>query len=245
MTRTIGTTGLGIVLAVLGCAFQTTPASAQAAEPDALCFRGKPRSACTAFFLTEVSGFWSFLTTVRYVPTEPVGEAFCCEGTSRVAPLKSHFGLHLGAAWNRSDLWALGGTVGLEGPDEEWVLRARIRRWLSARSSVELLPGAYRERSVEDRRGTAPWGPTLAARFNYQDRFFVAGRYHGVRLPAHVESLGTTRTTDPGGWHHALSIGGGIGGDVTAGAAGVAAVGGLVLGVVLVIAVLRELEGLG
>jgi len=160
-----------------------------------------------------------------------------------VAPLKSSFGLHLGAAWNHSELWALGGTLGLEGPDQEWVVRGRVRRWLSARSSVELLAGAYRERSVEAGRGVTPWGPTLAARFNLQDRFFVAGRYDGVRLPAHVESLGSIRITDPGGWHHALSIGGGVGGDITATTATVAVVGGVVVGVVFIIAALRELDG--
>ena len=152
------------------------------AEP---CFRGRPD--CRSYLVFEVS----------------YARSLGGEGM--------HYGIgEFGYMRNRSDRWALGGTVlvGVRGSGQSEIrggASVRARRWLQSGNSIDLSSGPL----VASADGLTRLGGAAEVLYNIHDRVHLTTRWEYVKMPGENESslcLGAGLGSKP-----ALIIGGIVG----------------------------------
>lgn len=201
-TRSVRAGGVNRVIAAVAVAWAAalTPSPGLEAQEKVGCLRGRPLPACKSFWLIEMQGSTAVVQTTRMVSyggdlqtaTDAFGEVL---------------EWNLGHMVNVSPTFAVGGvlTVGSGSSDALTGLRLRARHWLSDDLSVELEGGLLKTTA-----GGAAYpgtnGATADLRLNIRDQgsFFV--RWDGVSLPE-VLPTESWMHHDPGGFHHALSVG--------------------------------------
>lgn len=166
------------------------------------CLRGRPLPACRSFWLIEMQGSTPLAQTGRMVRW----------GTNNPETRRDAFDQtlewNLGHMVNLTPTFALGGlfTIGTGNDDVLTGVKLRARRWVSRDVSLELEGGILRTHA---NNAVYPGvsGPTADLRLNIRDQgsFFV--RWDGVRLPAVQPVPGLDGYSDPGGFHHGISVG--------------------------------------
>lgn len=206
----------GLVL-ILMCGILPVPALAQAeGEPEGRrqvgCFRGRPLPACKSFWLVEMQGTAPLAQTSstiqsRFTPYDQ--QAF-----------SSVLEWNLGHMVNMGPTYAIGGVITAGTGDSGYLtgLKLRVRRWLHPDLSLEAEGGLLRN---------DPWGGggsgaggTAALRLNIRDQGSFYLRWDMIDTGDRSTS---SNRLDPGGTHHALSVGVGTGSVpalITTGAAG-------------------------
>lgn len=130
------------VAIVLLVAFPTV-ASAQtdsSARPRRLaCWRGKPDPVCRRFWITEMSGDYSYATTQTHVNQGVVNPYSRKDVSSQVL-------LTVGPMFNTSPTRALGPTLswGFDNDGSRFALEARRRYWTSPSTGVDVSAGLLR-----------------------------------------------------------------------------------------------------
>jgi len=138
------------------------------AEP---CFRGRRLPACQSFLLIENS------------------YAYRVSGGGNEDRTHYVFG-EFGWMRNRSERWALGGTVsvGFRGHYSGEIrggAAARLRRWVAEDRSIDFSLGPF----VAEADGEGGLGAAGQVNYNYGDRFHLTSRWEYVKVPK-VDSFG-------------------------------------------------------
>lgn len=166
------------------------------------CLRGSPLPDCTSFWIVEMQRSTAL---VRPSWTEP---GFGDDGPE-VEAGSALFEWTLGYMSNRSDRWALGGSVSLGFGAAPGVtgVRARARRWLNPSLSLSVETGVARSSAQRGAYG-AGTGPSVGLRLDTDDNVAIFARYDRVEaIP-----LGHPGSMPPAGHHEYLRVGAGIGG---------------------------------
>ena len=178
-----------------------TLASAQSdssARPRAsLCWRGKPEPFCGSFWITEVSGEYSYATTqthYRFDYGTYVNEYSRPDVSSQLL-------FTVGPMFNTGPTRALGGTlsVGFVNDGSRLALEARRRYWTSAGSGVDFSAGILRAAvpALPNQYEQAQYGATAGF-------YVVSGDL--IHVNAHADVLLTGGRVRAGG-----TVGGGFG----------------------------------
>jgi len=184
------------------------------------CWRGKPEPQCRRFWVTEVSGEYSYSTTETHyqsVYTNSVNAYSRPDVSSQVL-------LTVGPMFNTSPARALGGTLswGFVNDGSRLALEARRRNWISSSSAVDFSAGLLRTDV-----------PPLPDQFYHSAYGVTAGVYaissDLIHVNTHVDVLLTNGHVRAGG-----TVGGGFGSYVATGVTVVA--GALVLVAIIAIA---------
>lgn len=185
-------------------ATQTTggPTPDSLSERASGCLQGSPLPDCASFWIVELQRSTAL---VRPSWTEP---GFGEDGPQAQAG-STMLEWTLGYMSNRSEQWALGGTVslGFAADDRVTGVRARARRWFNPSLSLSVEAGLARSTAQRGAYGTGT-GPSVALRLDADDNVAVFVRYDRVEaIP-----LGNPGSMPPAGHHEYLRVGAGIGG---------------------------------
>ena len=201
----------------------TSPVAAQG-----FCIRGEPRPTCSTFLIFEVKVHRALIGNERIqvdssTILRPDGEL---EPRARLEPVKGFawvVGAEVGLGYNVSPDWAIGATIGWEalggdgttaGPRK--VIAGRARRWLDHGLALDLQAGAFvfdgstYSHDIDEVVNERVVGAILGTRLSMGSLGFVALRWDAMSLEPYYRELGSP-TIDPGGFHHALSAGVGLG----------------------------------
>jgi hypothetical protein len=191
-----------VFLALPTVARSQTDSSARPRSP--LCWRGKPKPQCGSFWITEVSGEYSFATTqTRY----RFDYGSYVNSYSR-PDVSSQMLWTVGPMFNTSPTRALGGTIsaGFVNDGSRIAVEARRRYWTSLGSGIDVSAGALRENV-----------PVLPNQFQHAQYGTTAGVYvvggDLIHINAHADVLLTGGRLRAGG-----TGGGGFGGYAAIGA---------------------------
>ena len=218
----------GMVL-ILTCGVLPVPILAQTeGDPDGRqqvgCFRGRPLPACKSFWIFEMQGSAPLAQTSR---TIQIGGG----PTFKQEIFASVLEWNLGHMFNVASTYAIGGVVtgGTGNGDPLTGLKLRVRRWLHSDLSLEAEGGLlWNDAHGGGISGTV--GGTAALRLNIRDQGSFYIRWDMLPIAARsgrsydTGDRSSGSFLDPGGTHHALSIGVGTGSVpalITTGAAGV------------------------
>jgi hypothetical protein len=165
-------------LFVLCTAIVPLVAAAQPA-PDTVraCFAGRPLPECKTFWITEVGYYHRAFGggSIQPVPADFAGRL----------DLDNHFSWELGRMSNRSARTAVGGTflVGGGGSGLRFGVKARYRRWLSKRSSLDLSGGALGvvTRSLYSQPSARGYGITGDVALDWKDWAAITVRADAIR----------------------------------------------------------------
>jgi hypothetical protein len=183
------------------------------------CWRGKPQPQCDSFWLTEVSGEYSYVTTqthYRFDEGSYINEYTRPDISSQVL-------WTVGPMFNTGPTRAFGGTLsaGFVDDGSRIALEARRRSWTSPGSAVDVSAGVLRSNV-----------PVLPNQFEHGQYGLTAGFFivggDVIHINAHADVLFTGDRVRAGG-----TVGGGLG---SYAAAGVSVLAGL-----LVVAVIIEI----
>ena len=185
-----------------------------------VCWRGKPQPECDSFWITEISGEYSYATTVtRY---RLVSGSFV--NAYDEPDISSQLLWTVGPMFNTSPWHALGGTLsaGFVNDGSRIALEARRRSWTSLGSAVDVSAGVLRSNvpPLPNQFQHAQYGTTAG--------FSVVGADF-IHINAHADVLLTGGRVRAGG-----TVGGGLGSYAAAGVSVLAAT--LTLAVIIDIA---------
>lgn len=188
----------GLLAAVpLAAGLLLSGADASSAQESVGCLRGRPLPACKTFWIVEMQGSTPLAQTSRTV----VYGGDIQEGSDAFDQVLEW---NLGHMVNLSPTFAVGGelTLGTGNTDVLTGMRLRARRWLGKDLSVELEGGLLRTDAGQSRY-PGVYGGTVDVRFNIRDQGSFYVRWDALDL----EEQSFDWMFDPGGFHHALSLG--------------------------------------
>ena len=189
------------VLALLALPVVVSAQSDSTARPrHSACWRGKPEPVCRRFWITEVSGEYSYATTQTHINQGVVNPYTRPDVSSQVL-------LTVGPMFNTSPTRALGPTLswGFVNDGSRFALEARRRNWTSPSTGVDVSAGLLRTDV-----------PPLPDQFYHTAYGVTAGAYgissDVIHVNAHADVLLTGGRVRAGG-----TVGGGLGSYASAG----------------------------
>lgn len=209
-----------VLLLLFAGAHPRAAAAWQGDAPRSACLQGDPLPSCSSFWIIEMQAS----TTL----TEPIWtESSFAGGRARATADRKLVEWNLGHMWNRSEAWALGGTVSV-GNNARGLFtgaRVRARRWLNPSFSVSLETGLARSTARPNRFDTGI-GPSVGLRFDSGDYLSAFVRYDRIEaIP--VSSRDPQFSWSPN--HEYVRVGVGLGGKAALVGTGAVAVGVAVL----------------
>lgn len=215
--------GLVFAAALLSPFVTASPATAQG-----FCVRGQPSPRCSTFLIFELQVHRAFAGDERVqvdssTALGPDGQQVPRIRTEPVKGFAWAVGAEVGLGYNLSPDWALGATIGWEalggdgttaGPRK--VIAGRARRWLENGLALDLEGGVFvfdgstYSQDIDEVVNDRVIGALLGTRLSMGSLGFVALRWDAMSLEPYYRDLGSPNL-DPGGFHHALSVGAGLG----------------------------------